>query len=489
MLVPPPSRATLRALCSSVTPTRVSVLVLLLAVWLALSNNPLDPTLWTTPFPLPSLERNSLLANAARFERKVAIAPESLAMDPLTGLVYCSLGDGRVVSLTERGRYSSLVFFTGDHVPSSLSERVSKDRDEVLQWCMREARMGRLAWDKAKERICGRPLGLRLRRVRGATLLYVLDAYHGLFSIDMSDRSRTVRHLISASTSITLPQRLNRSPSNSNSNSSNSSSYDEALSLPPRFFNDLDVSSDGAVYFTDSSYKHTRSQNRQELLDAAPRGRLFSFWPREHGGDGQLRPLLCGLHFPNGVQLSADAKSLLVVESARFRVLQLQLSQLPRASAVLTASCAENGPLFQHLDNATAPASIPPGAVSVFIDRIPGFPDNIRADSKRNGFYFIGCGTKSSLPFSLLWTAYQSRTLRLIVGKLVPMRFIEHLVPRYGMVVHSDGGAASMTVLQDPRGRVALVSEAQRHPISGDLWMGSHSNKFVSILPAGDMSI
>ena len=466
---PPPLLAAIR---TGISPAHVAVVVLLLAVYLAMSKNPLDPVLWTTPFPLPPLQRNSLLATAARFGRKVAMAPESFAMDPVTGLVYSSLGDGRVVALTEKGQYASLVFFTGDHAPSDAA----KDRDEVLAWCMREGRAGRLAWHPERERACGRPLGLRLRQVRGATLLYVLDAYHGLFSIDMSDRSRSVRHLIHSNTTITP------SPGGDT----------ELLTRPPLFFNDLDVSSEGVVYLTDSSYKHTRSENRRELLDAAPRGRVFSFWPKEHGGDGELRPLLCGLHFPNGVQLAAGAKSLLVVESARFRVLKLELSQLSAAvTGRLTSSCGENGPLFQLLDNATARASYPArsGApVGVFLDRIPGFPDNIRADCKRPGYYFVGCGTKSAQPFSLLWTAYQNTALRLLVGKLVPMRFVEHLVPRYGLVLHTDGAGGGST-LQDPRGRVALVSEAQRHPVTGDLWMGSHSNKFVSILPSADLHV
>ena len=59
------------------------------------------------------------------------------------------------------------------------------------------------------------------------------------------------------------------------------------------------VGGGGRVVFTDSSYKLTRSENRQELLDAAPRGRLLVFDQRR----GRLSVVLCGMHFPNGVQI------------------------------------------------------------------------------------------------------------------------------------------------------------------------------------------
>ncbi len=73
--------------------------------------------------------------------------------------------------------------------------------------------------------------------------LYILDAYHGLFLLDLS--TLEVDHMVSAETKVT-----------------NAASFDKTSRLPPRFYNDLDVLSDGSVVFTDSSYKFTRSENR-----------------------------------------------------------------------------------------------------------------------------------------------------------------------------------------------------------------------------------
>ena len=48
------------------------------------------------------------------------------------------------------------------------------------------------------------------------------------------------------------------------------------------------------------SYKHVRTQNREELLDAAPRGRLLRYDVKSK----TMTVLLCGLHFANGVQVT-----------------------------------------------------------------------------------------------------------------------------------------------------------------------------------------
>lgn len=234
------------------------------------------------------------------------------------------------------------------------------------------------------------------------------------------------------------------------------------------------------VYFTDTSYKHHRSQNRQEILDGAPRGRLFSFDLRSR----ELTVLLCGLHFPNGVQ-ALSTEEVLVVESTRFRILKMDLRKLDAERPVLLTSCAENGSLKDYLDSNRRN-----GAISVFLDEVPGFMDNIRLDSGTSDTsfigrkrFFIGVGTKSSQPFALLWHAYQLTFLRNVVGKFLPMKYLEHLVPSYGLVIVVDEDGQVVESLHDSKGKeIKMVSEAQRHPITGDLLLGSHSNPFLGKL-------
>ena len=63
------------------------------------------------------------------------------------------------------------------------------------------------------------------------------------------------------------------------------------------------------------------------------------------------------------------------------------------------------------------------------------------------------------------------------------MRYVEKLVPKYGLVIVVDNSGNIIASLQDPTGlNVSTISEAQRNPVTGDIWMGSHSNPFLAIL-------
>lgn len=64
------------------------------------------------------------------------------------------------------------------------------------------------------------------------------------------------------------------------------------------------------------------------------------------------------------------------------------------------------------------------------------------------------------------------------------MRLVEHLVPSYGLVVEIDESGRALRSWQDPSGRaVSWISHAERNPRTGALWLGSHSNDFIGILP------
>ncbi|CAN0027600.1 unnamed protein product, partial [Ectocarpus sp. 13 AM-2016] len=56
----------------------------------------------------------------------------------------------------------------------------------------------------------------------------------------------------------------------------------------------------GIVFLSDSSWKYPRAHNRRDIVDGAPNGRLLRFDP----GSGDLHTVMCGLHFPNGVEVS-----------------------------------------------------------------------------------------------------------------------------------------------------------------------------------------
>jgi hypothetical protein len=228
---------------------------------------------------------------------------------------------------------------------------------------------------------------------------------------------------------------------------------------------------------------------REAVLDAAPTGRVFVF-SSSHG----LHPLLCGLHFPNGIQLTtadsnANALSLLIAESARFRLLKLalpvgyNLTDLLSLVRPLLIDCQEKGSLHLTLSNQIMPNEVKKGLISVYAKELPGFIDNIRLHQP-TGLLYVAMGVKSAQPFSLLYTAYQSAFLRRLSAALLPMRYTEMLVPKYGLIgVYNVESGLPLCSLHDPFGRTPFISHAEVHPFTGDLWLGSHSNQFLAILP------
>ncbi|GAB4005539.1 hypothetical protein GCM10029992_53720 [Glycomyces albus] len=87
--------------------------------------------------------------------------------------------------------------------------------------------------------------------------------------------------------------------------------------------NDLDIASDGVVYFTDSNRKYNSttlgdrtSYSLYDFLEGRPLGRLLSYDPATEDTEVVAEDL----YFPNGVVLDADETAVLVGESTRFRI-------------------------------------------------------------------------------------------------------------------------------------------------------------------------
>jgi hypothetical protein len=64
------------------------------------------------------------------------------------------------------------------------------------------------------------------------------------------------------------------------------------------------------------------------------------------------------------------------------------------------------------------------------------------------------------------------------------MKWVEHLLIPYGLVLQVDESGRPLQTLHDVSGgNISWLSHADRHPITGELWLGSHSNAYVGILP------
>ncbi len=118
----------------------------------------------------------------------------------------------------------------------------------------------------------------------------------------------------------------------------------EADGVPFGFTDDADAERSGTkVYFTDASHKFGYGRHMLDLIEHGANGRLLEY----DFATRQARSLMSGLHFANGVAVGPDDAFVLVNETAEYRVLRYWLKG-PKA-----------------------------GTHEVFIDNLPGFPDNI----------------------------------------------------------------------------------------------------------------
>jgi sugar lactone lactonase YvrE len=125
--------------------------------------------------------------------------------------------------------------------------------------------------------------------------------------------------------------------------------------------NDVAVSIDNKIYFTESSSKFSGRRfsdaydaSLLDIVEHGSHGRVFEHDP----ATGETRVIMSGLNYANGVAVSADQLFLLVAETANYRVQRYWLGGPNR------------------------------GRSEVVLDNLPGFPDNI--DTGLNERFWIG---------------------------------------------------------------------------------------------------
>lgn len=101
------------------------------------------------------------------------------------------------------------------------------------------------------------------------------------------------------------------------------------------------IAADGSVYFSQSSQRYDLAHYKGDLLEHSGTGRVLRL------RDGRVDIVADGLQFANGVVLAPDESSLLVAETAGYRVTRIALDT----------------------DRA--------GQSQTLIDGLPGFPDNL----------------------------------------------------------------------------------------------------------------
>jgi len=213
--------------------------------------------------------------------------------------------------------------------------------------------------------------------------------------------------------------------------------------IPVGLADDLDIAANGTIYFSDASNRFSQDELMLDLLDHRPHGRLLVYDP----DSGSTRVALGGLYFANGVAVSPDQSFVLVCETWKYRVRRLWLA----------------GP---HK-----------GRSDLFIDNLPGFPDNIASNGK-----------------GIFWVALvQGPESRRTLDPLLPRPFLRKILLRMppslrpgptavGYVLGLDMEGNVVHNMQDPTGEVyGEITSATEH--EGMLYLGSLRESALGRLP------
>ncbi|XP_069787973.1 adipocyte plasma membrane-associated protein [Narcine bancroftii] len=276
------------------------------------------------------------------------------------------------------------------------------------------SRIGKLPCGASEdEPTCGRPLGIR---VGPNGTLFVADAYYGLFEVNPI--TGEVKMLVSAQKAIQGKRMA--------------------------FVNDLSITQDGRkIYFTDSSTKWQRRDNRYLVMEGTADGRLMEY----DTVTKKVEVLMDDIRFANGVQLSPAEDYVLVSETTMARIRRYHISGLRK------------------------------GGHDIFFDNLPGLPDNIRPSS--SGGYWVGMATLRPNPgFSVMDFLAPRPWLKNLIFKLFNQETTMKFVPKYGLVLELNEDGSIRRSFHDPHGVVVpAVSEASEH--NGYLYLGSYYSPFL----------
>lgn len=214
----------------------------------------------------------------------------------------------------------------------------------------------------------------------------------------------------------------------------------EAEGLPFKFTDDLDIAGDGTIYFSDASSRFEQPDYLLDLLEARPHGRLLSYDP----ASGETRVLLKDLYFANGVALSAAEDFVLVNETYRYRITRYWLKG----------------------DKA--------GSHDVFIDNLPGLPDNLQGD--RTGTFWVALPTPRKADADFL---HRHPWLKAQLAKL-PRAFWPKAIP-YGFAIALNERGEIVRSLHDTSGsHLRMVTSVK--PVGDYLYLGSLDNDRIGKL-------
>ena len=217
---------------------------------------------------------------------------------------------------------------------------------------------------------------------------------------------------------------------------------------PILYADDLDISDNGVIYFSDASTKFgakangtTMAASLLEIMESQGTGRVLAFNLRTQ----QTTVVADGLVFPNGVAMHPDG-SVLVNETGRYRVIKID-------------------PANRRMTD--------------WIANMPGFPDNINPGP--DGTFFLGLISPRSV-----WLDENASKPN---ARKIAMRLPASMRPKaenYGHIVQLDASGNVLRTFQDPKGAYHDATGAILH--DGVLYVTSLHETDLAYRPYPEMN-
>lgn len=286
-------------------------------------------------------------------------------------------------------------------LPGNGPEDVVTDAGGRIWAGLEDGRIVRISLDGGEAVVVadtgGRPLGLHMAR---DGRLLICDSYKGLLALNPDDRTLT-----------TLA--------------------DSVVGRPLMFCSNVTETSDGTIYFTESTCDFRYEHYTAAVIEARGRGSLFRLTP-----DGTVTQLVDGLYFANGVTTTADESALVFAETQARRLSKYWLSG-PQAGAVT--------PLANHL---------------------PGMPDNISTGADGR----IWAAMVAEVNTALEWLVPRAPVLRKLAWRL-PERLQPQIKPEVWAVAFDPDSGHVVAGLRTTHPEFGVVTGLVES--AGRLWMGT----------------
>ncbi len=206
--------------------------------------------------------------------------------------------------------------------------------------------------------------------------------------------------------------------------------------------NDVDIASDGIIYFSNTSSKLTfsRKHARKILMEVRSDGGLYAYNPTTN----TIKTLVDSSFFGNGVAVSQNDDFVLMADLTKYRIIRHWLK-------------GENK-----------------GTTDIFIDHLPGFPNGI--SRRKDGSFWLGFTTERD---PLLDKIHAKKKIKQLIYAL-PL-WLQPKQKEFGMIMHLSATGEVLKTYYDVSGKIiSEASSIEEH--EGFLYLGgdliNHINKY-----------